>query len=97
MVKWTKENKNFAVRFSSYEPREFVDKFRGRCDWVWVYCFDRFALQTIDIQDLKKNFKICLVSPELQGGTDQDIKKFRELLKIEPDLICTKKPNIYLA
>lgn len=96
MVKWTKQNKNFSVRLSSYEPTDFVEKFKGLCDWVWVDCFDKKYLDLSVIQKIKKDFKICLVSPELQGGDEKDIARFRALLSLQPDLICTKKPSSWI-
>ena len=91
LVKWTTQNNNFAVRLSAYEPEEFVQKFKGRCDWVWVECFEKKPISEDVIQKIHNDFKICLVSPELQGGDESDLKKFSSLLNLNPELICTKK------
>src|SRR5689334_20256851 len=41
LVKYMKQGiRNIAVRYSEYEPMEFVKKFAGKVDWVWVDCFD---------------------------------------------------------
>jgi len=86
--------KNIAARYSSYEPIEFVMKFKGLIDWVWVDCFDRFELKKEDYDIIKKDFKICLVSPELEGHPKEKIEEFKILSeKMEIDAICTKFPS----
>ena len=86
--------KNIAARYSSYEPIEFVMKFKGLIDWVWVDCFDRFELKKEDYDIIKKDFKICLVSPELEGHPKEKIEEFKILAeKMEIDAICTKFPS----
>jgi len=44
-------------------------------------------------------FKLCLVSPELQGRSAEfDIPNLAQLLKarnIHPDAICTKHPELW--
>ena len=86
--------KNIAARYSSYEPIEFVMKFKGLIDWVWVDCFDRFELKKEDYDIIKKDFKICLVSPELEGHPKGKIEEFKILSeKMEIDAICTKFPS----
>lgn len=97
LVKWTqiKGIQNFAVRLSHYEPIEFVERFSGLASWVWVDCFHLRPLSHELLIKLKTKFKICLVSPELQGGTHEDFAKFRELAN-HSDAICTKKPQTWL-
>ena len=86
--------KNIAARYSSYEPIEFVMKFKGLINWVWVDCFDRFELKKEDYDIIKKDFKICLVSPELEGHPKEKIEEFKILAeKMEIDAICTKFPS----
>ncbi len=53
-----------AVRYSEIEPIEFVEKFVGKCEWLWVDCFSKYPC--ID-NEICKKFKICLVGPTLQG------------------------------
>jgi hypothetical protein len=88
--------KNIAVRFSEYEPMEFVMKFKGLVNWVWVDCFNVLPLNDEIYTILKENFKICLVSPELQGYSLEKIEEFKDILKNKPiDAVCTKKPELW--
>ena len=90
-----------AVRMSEYESIETVLSLTGIVEWVWVDCFSQFPLtyqQTNTLQ--KKGFKLCFVSPELQGQLNlADIKKFRqniESLGINGDAVCTKHPELWI-
>lgn len=90
-----------AVRMSEYESIETVLSLTGIVEWVWVDCFSQFPLtcqQTNTLQ--KKGFKLCFVSPELQGRLkSSDIKKFRqniESLGINGDAVCTKHPELWV-
>ena len=85
--------KQFAVRFSEVEPLESVMVWAGKAQWVWVDCFTQFVL-TKEIEERlhAAGFKICLVSPELQGR-HLDIRPYIErcrLENIEVDAVCTK-------
>lgn len=85
-----------AVRFSEYEPIEFVMKFAGKVEWVWVDCFTHLPLNQSNYQELKKHFKLCLVSPELQGNDLGMIEKFKEQLRgMDIDAVCTKQPQLW--
>jgi hypothetical protein len=94
LVKWAVKSKlsNFAVRYSHYEPTESVTIFQGKADWLWVDCFDGNPVNADIILRLKKNFKICLVSPELHGQPTDQIANF-SLLYGAADAICTKNPS----
>ncbi len=86
-----------AVRFSEYESVDTVIKLEGLVEWIWVDCFTYLPIST-ELFKLLKNcgFKLCLVSPELQGRPE-DIVIYRDKLKndgIEFDAICTKHANI---
>lgn len=88
--------RKIAVRFSEYEPLEFVMKFAGKVDWVWVDCFSDLPLDQDNYILLKKHFKLCLVSPELQGYHTDRIHEFRIKLKgMEIDAVCTKRPELW--
>lgn len=88
--------RKMAVRFSEYEPLEFVMKFAGKIDWVWVDCFTDLPLNQENYNVLKKHFKLCLVSPELQGFNADRISEFRDKLKgMEIDAVCTKRPELW--
>lgn len=84
-----------AVRVSEFEVVESALTLAGRIDWVWVDSFARFPLFGADARRLRQaGFKLCLVSPELQGRTGaHEISAFRAVLaerEIEPDAVCTK-------
>ena len=85
-----------AVRFSEYEGLDTVMNMRGKIDWVWIDCFTRLPVDKIIYQKLKTaGFKLCLVSPELQGRPD-DIPIYKNQLHKEGilfDAICTKIKN----
>jgi len=91
--------RNIAVRFSEFEGLDTVLAMRGKIDWVWVDCFTRLPITAESYGILKHaGFKLCLVSPELQGRL-QDIKLYRSILtknKIDFDAICTKLVNTKL-
>mgnify|MGYP003624673140 CR=1 FL=1 len=88
---------NCAIRFSEYEGLDTVLAMKGRVKWVWVDCFSKLPLDNLSFNILKENgFKLCLVSPELQGR-DDDIEYYKAYLdkeQIEFDLICTKHYNV---
>jgi hypothetical protein len=103
MIKWSNLGlRKSAVRFSEYEPVELALNLKGRIDWVWVDCFTRCPLDENSYRQLKEaDFKICLVSPELQGRHDDaEILKIHQNLQsncIVVDAICTKKPETWIA
>ena len=92
---------NCAVRLSEYESIETVISLSGMVNWVWVDMFRSFNLTYFKFRKLKEhNFKICLVSPELQSyGFNEIIKIKKEIKnnKIQVDAVCTKFPEIWLA
>ena len=89
--------KNIAVRFSEFEGLDTVMSMKGKAKWVWVDCFTKLPVNKENYSILKDaGFKLCLVSPELQGR-DEDIEKYRNCLEsndIVFDAICAKKYNI---
>ena len=89
-----------AIRVSEYENIETVLALTGKVEWVWVDCFTHFPLNLQQSNILQKNgFKLCFVSPELQGRSELlHIKKFRkniESLGIIGDAVCTKHPELW--
>jgi hypothetical protein len=86
-----------AVRFSEFEGLDTVMAMKGRIDWVWVDCFSHLPIDAESFKLLKDaGFKLCLVSPELQGRPE-DIESYKNELKnhgIIFDAICTKFYNI---
>jgi hypothetical protein len=89
-----------AVRVSEFESIETALALAGSVDWVWVDCFSRLPIGRCDFYKLKEaGFKICLVSPELQGRTAK--KNIEELVtlinndEIVVDAICSKYIDIW--
>lgn len=92
-----KGEKNIAIRYSEYECIETVLNMKNKINWVWVDCFSKQPLTSSTYSLLKSNgFKICIVSPELQGFPEKICiyKDFFERNNIVPDMICTKYYNI---
>jgi hypothetical protein len=89
--------KKSAIRFSEIESLESVLLMSSRANWVWVDCFTQLSINHQDYDQLKSaGFKLCLVSPELQGR-EEDIKRYKDSLAeqgIVFDAICTKSYNI---
>ena len=96
LVRYAKKGvKQIAVRYSSYEPLEFSLTFSGLVDWVWVDCFEGHAPDYEVLECLQQAFKVCLVSPELQGCPD-NILAYKEALKdFSADAVCTKTPDLW--
>lgn len=89
-----------AVRVSEFESVDTALSLSQRADWVWVDCFSEFTLSSFDYARLKTaGFKICIVSPELQGrDAESEIPELADLLlkrNISPDAVCTKRPELW--
>lgn len=101
LVKWSSAGeRRCAVRVSEFESIETALALAGKVDWVWVDCFTRFALTDADAGRLKRGgFRLCLVSPELQGRHDaQEGVALVETLAvrgIHVDAVCTKCPDVW--
>ena len=101
LVKWSNLGVHrAAVRVSEFESVETALKLAGKVDWVWVDCFTHFPLSTEESQRLKQaGFKLCLVSPELQGrDAEKEIPELIQLLEeleILPEAVCTKNPDLW--
>jgi len=90
-----REFRKFAVRFSDMEAMETANKWAGRAEWVWGDIFREFALDDAAVAALKKNFKICSISPETIGlrGALERYRGKMKLLNI--DAICTDLPELW--
>jgi hypothetical protein len=88
---------NLAVRFSDFEPIEYALSFEKSVQWVWVDTFNNFPLTPDTYKQLKESqFKLCLVSPELQGLPIENIIIIKRLVKdFEIDAVCTKHPELW--
>jgi hypothetical protein len=101
LIKWSKAGeRRSAVRVSEFETIETALRLAGKVDWVWVDYFTYFPLTQHDVQQLKNaGFKLCLVSPELQGRSAEiEIPQLAGLLVergIKADAVCTKHPNLW--
>ena len=101
LVKWSEVGEHrCAVRVSEFESIETALTLAGKVDWVWVDCFTKFPLSEDDALRLKNaGFKLCLVSPELQGrNAEIEIPALASLLRernIESDAVCTKRPELW--
>lgn len=85
-----------AVRFSEYEDKATALNMRGSASWVWVDCFNAFTLDRNTCDEFRAaGFKLCLVSPELQGrGEDIEIiagQITRQDMRF--DAVCSKAAN----
>lgn len=95
LVRHTSINKNnhFAVRYSKWEPESFAQKFVGLAQWLWVDCFQGEI--TLPSVDLMKSYNICIVSPELQGGSLDLIGDFLQKCQGRGFSVCTKRPDLW--
>ena len=103
LVKWARAGeRRCAVRVSEYESIDSALALAGQIDWVWVDCFTRFPLDGAAARRLRQaGFKLCLVSPELQGReAARGIAALAALLAeqgIAADAVCTKRPDLWRA
>jgi len=85
-----------AIRFSEYEALETALAVAGKAQWVWIDCFTRLPLTDEIYAELRKHFKLCIVSPELQGRDTKEIAVFKEKLAgYHIDAVCTKRPDLW--
>lgn len=89
--------RNIAVRFSEYEGLGTVRAMAGKIDWIWVDTFTHLPINRAIFDEMKSlGYKLCLVSPELQGQPEK-IESYKKQLADENiifDAICTKSYNI---
>jgi hypothetical protein len=89
--------KNMALRFSEFEGMDTILAMVGKVDWIWVDCFTKLPITKEIYLKLKiYDYKLCLVSPELQSQDNELINYKNYLTKneIEFDAVCTKIYNI---
>ena len=99
MIKLLSDNgeKNIAVRYSEYEGIDTLRAMAGKINWVWVDTFTRLPIDNDIYRQIKQmGYKICLVSPELQGQPEKIEAYARQIVDEEIlfDAICTKLYNI---
>jgi hypothetical protein len=98
LIKWIGrgEGERFFVRVSRDEPVEAARAFRGKVRWAWVDCFDGDPMPAAEVAKLAPDFRICLVSPELQGRSLDEVARFGELFALAQG-VCTKDPARWRA
>ncbi len=88
--------KNIALRFSEYEGMDTIRAMAGKVAWIWVDCFTQFPVTKAIYDEMKAlGYKLCMVSPELQGR-EEDIIDYRTYCEKEGilfDAVCTKEKN----
>lgn len=101
LIRWSKRGeRRCAARVSEFESVETALTLAGQIDWVWVDCFTRFPLDAMGAKRLHDaGFKLCLVSPELQGrAAEVEIPTLASMLRelgVRPDAVCTKRPDLW--
>ncbi|MFO0810912.1 MAG: hypothetical protein U0746_19965 [Gemmataceae bacterium] len=98
MIRWLVAHgeRKIAVRFSEFEPVESALVLAGQIDWVWVDCFTTMPFTDATYAKLRPHFKLCAVSPELQGRPTDTIAAYAAALRPYPvDAVCTKVPEIW--
>ncbi|WP_281541809.1 hypothetical protein [Maribacter aestuarii] len=89
--------KNVALRYSEFEGIDTLKAMQGKVNWIWIDCFTKLPMDhELFLQFKKMKYKLCLVSPELQGR-DTDIEKYKTYLREQEivfDAICTKHYNV---
>jgi hypothetical protein len=89
-----------AVRVSEFESIYTALTLAGKVEWIWVDCFTQFPLSHDEAGMLQEaGFKLCLVSPELQGrDAETEIAQLVQLLQernIRAEAVCTKRPDLW--
>ena len=88
-----------AIRISEFESIYSAYNLAGMIEWVWIDYFNTFPLNQSDFICLKKlGYKICIVSPEIQGKEKYEINILKNLLiknKIFPDAVCTRELDLW--
>lgn len=100
MIRWlvAQGEHRIAVRFSEFEPAEMAVALAGQVDWLWADCFTRMPFDACTYERLRHAFKICAVSPELQGRPAEQITSYCAQLRPYPvDAVCTKRPELWLS
>ena len=93
----SKGEKNIALRFSEFEGMDTIRFMSQKVNWIWIDCFSKLPVVPENYKTLKiLNYKLCLVSPELQNQ-DLKLELYKNYLQKKDiifDAICTKLHNI---
>jgi len=89
--------KNIALRFSEIEGLDTIIAMSEKVKWIWVDCFTKLPINKEIYSKLRGfNFKLCLVSPDLQGQENR-IEEYRDFLienNLIMDAVCVKSYNV---
>ncbi len=83
-----------ALRVSEYESLESACRLKGKADWLWLDCFSGRPPAPALVKRASRNFKLCLVSPEVAGFRPSGISGFHRLAGLV-DAVCTKRPDLW--
>ena len=86
---------NIALRFSELEGLDTIEAMQGKAKWIWVDCFTKMPL-TAEIANMLHGwgYKICIISPELEGQ-DEKLEEYKDYLEgIDVEAVCTKIYNM---
>ena len=93
---WRKGEKRIGVRYSEIEPVEAALAWAGKAEWAWVDCFTDFPADEIAWRKIAEAFRVCLVSPELQGHGVEAIASARKRLAGRTyHAACSKRPDLW--
>lgn len=93
-----KGERRVAVRYSEFEPIEGCLALAGKVNWVWLDCFTQYPARPALWDKVLKEFRICLVAPELQGRAcpeTEDMWALEDLYQMSA--VCTKFPNSWAS
>lgn len=86
-----------AIRYSEYEGMDTLEAMAGKADWVWVDTFNTMPLDQKRFLHIKKmGYRLCLVSPELQGQPEKRMRYQKQMFSenIWFDAICSNTETI---
>ena len=92
MINWLVNHgeRRVALRFSEYEDIRTLYLMKGKCDWVWIDTFTKNPLDKTAYQIIKiLGYKMCFVSPELQGQPEKIDEYLDEIKDFDVEAICT--------
>ena len=88
-----KKDPHFAIRISEFEPTEALALLKDNTHWVWLDSFSG-ELPSAEVLEQIKSYKVCLVSPELQGRPIELISQFKTIQSYLHS-VCTKRPDLW--
>ncbi len=81
--------KDVAIRFSEFEGLDTVRNMSGKANWVWADTFTKNPLTEDIVKEIRSlGYKICFVSPELQGQPEKIDDYWKEIKDFNLEGIC---------